>query len=330
MSGSDLSLFLTLVGFLVTVGGVLIFFLFEDRKRSEVVNKLEAKIDKLEFSTTNLSTSVREESSHFDRAAREYLTSASAVAKEIIDIRSAYQQLRPDFAVFVANQWRIFDRMARYRHEKLLICRTIVMNHISTGDTVLLDSGSTTDQFTSELLLKPAKGINIFSNNVLSALHLAGTSSVRFYLLGGQVFERSWAVYSDEVNGRMDQLGITVFVIAGAAFRFNDGVYYRTGEDGNKHFKKAALLAFGRTKDTRLVLALDASKFTQPLAGHSPVLSRNEWSQMVRTSGDRITIITSETPNDVGSDVQKVAIEREIAKCRDAGLKVEVASSTSI
>src|SRR6266849_2766392 len=48
--------------------------------------------------------------------------------------------LRPDFTAFVSNQWRFFDRMSRYRHQKHAICQAIVERYIRDGDALLLDS----------------------------------------------------------------------------------------------------------------------------------------------------------------------------------------------
>ncbi len=323
-NGNDTTLLLTLLGTILAIGALFAIFLFEDRKRTEAVKHLETRIDRLEMSNANTVQSVRDESARADRASRDMLVQAEAIVREMQEARSSSQQLRPDFTTFVSNQWRIFDRMAQYRYEKSLICRSIATDHIRSGDTVLLDSGSTTDQVTAELVAKGVSNVSLYSNNVLAALHLTGTSSLRYYLLGGQFFERSWAVYSEESSRRIDQLGVTVIVLAAAAFRMADGIMFRNGEEGNQAFKKSALDCFRDHPETRLVLAIDSSKFSTSVNGHKSALHKMAWTQLIQSSAARIDIVTSEIPKDV-TDAQRAAIHRELDKCRNAGLRVHVA-----
>ncbi len=176
---------------------------------------------------------------------------------------------------------------------------------------------------TSELVAQGTPNLNIYSNNVLAGLHLTGTSSIRFYLLGGVFFERSWAVYSQVASSKIDQLGVSVVVLAAAAFRLTDGIMVRTGEEGNQTLKKNALNAFREHPNVRLVLAIDSSKFSTSLNGHKPVMQKSAWTQLLAACTDRIDIVTCEIPRD-STDAQRTAIHREWAKCREAGLRLHI------
>ncbi len=113
----DSSLVLTVIGTVLAISALFAIFLFEDRKRTESVRQLEARIDRLDLSNSTALQVIRDEASRADRASRELLAQAQAIVREMQEARTAAQQLRPDFTTFVSNQWRRFDRMARYRYE---------------------------------------------------------------------------------------------------------------------------------------------------------------------------------------------------------------------
>jgi hypothetical protein len=234
------------------------------------------------------------------------------------------QALRPDFTAFVANQWRFFDRMSRYRHQKHAICQAIVERHVRDGDAVLLDSGSTVDQVTSEIVAQQRKGVIVHSNNVLAALHLAGTSLVSFNLLPGEFFRHSWAVYSDEANERLETLGAQVVVLAVAAIRHTSGIMVREGETGNLKFKTRALEAFQRHVTAQLIIAGDASKFCLATRGHQPIVPGRTWNEILKESSNRITIVTSPIPDDIAA-TERSLIQRQLDSFRSAGVTIDVA-----
>jgi len=285
-------------------------------------SKLDRSIEGLSTSNLELKTRLAE----WESLVRGFIKNSETIVEEIEDLKSATQTVRPNFTTFITNQWRIFDRMSRYRHEKLKICQKLVDKHIQIGDTILLDSGSTVDQVTSELIGRPIGNITIYSNNVLAAMHLTGTSLVSFHLFQGEFFQRSWAVYSEEANQRMDQLAVTVVIIAAAAFKASAGIFVRDGEIGNHHFKRKAIELFLNKPNLRLTIAVDGSKFYENLRGHHPIFSTKEWNGILSEYGKRIAIITSAPPRDATAG-NRSSFEEQISNLRDSGVTVDIVSS---
>jgi len=320
----DTVTFITVISLIISVIAFLYMFISEDRKRTESVNKMATHIEKMNDSTTSTLAKVEQQIAKTQQSNEILLDDARQLVKDITEFRKASEQIRPDFTTFVSNQWRFFDRMSHYRYEKLGICHRIVEKWISPGDVILLDSGSTTDQITSELIVKKIPNVTIHSNNVLAAMHLSGTNAVRFHLLPGEYFQRSWAVYSDEALNRLDQLGITLFIFGVAVVRFSGGIMFRTGENGNAKFKKRALEIFQAHSDTKAIIAIDSSKFGLPTKGHEPVLSQQEWQKLLRTAGDRMIIVTSQVPESTFGAEQRSTILTQVEQFTSYGIKVDM------
>lgn len=318
----DVPIILTFLGILITVLAFVTIFILEDRRRTGVVDRVSSSFDDFKKEITASTNAIKQQVDNLAASSKLITDLATAISNYITEAHSTTDG--PDFTAFVSNQWRIFDRMARYRHEKLAICRHIVSNHVHSGDSILLDSGSTTDQITSELIRRNEGSVRIFSNNVLAALHTTGTSVLRFSLLPGEFFQRSWAVYSEEAVQRIDQLGINLFIMAAAALRFGLGVMVRDGEEGNRRFKERCFEAFQSRRDTRLILAVDCSKLCEPTSGHNPVISPKGWRLLLRENVERMTLVTCNPPQDLPSR-QRSAIIEQLSQFEASGMSVELA-----
>src|SRR5258705_6637509 len=97
--------------------------------------------------------------------------------------------IRPDLSLYLTSQWRFVEKIFHYRFEKSLIAKKVVAAYVVEGSSLLIDSGSTTDLITSELLIQKKPNVQVNSNNVFAAMHLVGTSAVTFRLLPGQFNE---------------------------------------------------------------------------------------------------------------------------------------------
>lgn len=259
----------------------------------------------------------------FNRTAREHLDLASNISKEIQESRSAAQSLRPDLSMFLATQWRFIEKIFRYRYEKHSIARKIATRYVDDNrKLILLDSGSTTDLITSELLVCPINNVHVYSNNVFAAMHLVGTDEVTFHLFQGRFSERFAAVYSAEANNRIDQLGINLFILAAVALRFSTGIMVHDDDEDNYMFKQEALKAFMKAPESQLLIAVDTSKFFEPTDRHRGVVSPDEWKDIISKAASRIVVVTSPPAPDF--DVtQRAQVETEIASFRRAGIKVD-------
>jgi DeoR/GlpR family transcriptional regulator of sugar metabolism len=306
---------------LITLLAFLLYFVSEDRRRNEAIGSYQQSLGMATKRLEDAHFDFKERISRWEISAKELLTNSETLMREIQDIRSAVQEVRPNFTTFITNQWRVFDRMSRYRHQKLKICQQIVGKHLQPGDNILLDSGSTVDQVTAELISRPVSNISIYSNNILAAAHLTGTSLIRFTLFQGEFFQRSWAVYSQEANQRMDQFGISVVIIAAAVFRANSGVMVREKEEGNYLFKRRALEIFRQKEESRLIIAIDASKFYENTNNHRSVFTQTEWKSLLTKAATRVTLVTSSVPRDA-TRPNRNSFEEQIAQLR--GEKVNV------
>lgn len=229
---------------------------------------------------------------------------------------------QPELSLLLGSQWRFIEKIYRYRFEKSLISKKIASKYILPKSIVLLDSGSTTDLVTSELLLKPKMEVQIYSNNIFAAIHLIGSRHVRFFLLQGNFNERYAAVYSDEAVNRLDQHGVHVFILAAMAFNFEHGIMVHQEDSDNLHFKKKALELFQKDQQSSLVIAVDASKFCETRENLISVLSSEDWRSLCRTESKRITVVTAFPPLDLSAECQ-VIVKTEIRKFRDAGVTVD-------
>lgn len=301
----DIGTILGVISFLVAITALILIFVFRDFRRSQIVSAIESRLDT------------------FNHDARELLSHASEIIKEVRDIRSASQSLRPDLSIFlVAKQWRFIEKIFRYRTEKHSVAKTIATKYVDDNMNLLLDSGSTTDLVTYELLKSGVTGINIYSNNVFAAMHLVGIKEIPFHLFQGLFSERFAAVYSDEANNRIDSLGVSLFILAATSLRFDTGIMVHKDDPANYDFKRKALMVFRRASESKLLIAVDASKFFEPIDNHRGVFTSGEWMDMIKTAASRIFVITSPPALDF-DPIQHAAVNTEIAKFVQAGVQVD-------
>lgn len=299
----DISMIIGISGICIGLIAIVLVFVFRSHDISTMIKSIET----------------RQES--FNKSANEFLDIARNIIKTIEKEFSISQHLRPELSMFLATQWRFIEKLYRYRFEKHQISRIISSNYIKDNMSILLDSGSTIDLVTSELLRSAVKGVNVYSNNVFAAIHLVGTKQVSFHLLPGLFSEIFAAVYSNEANNRIDQLGINVFILAATALRFNTGIMVNKGDQANYTFKRTAVEAFLKSEDSQLLIAVDPSKFIVDTQVHRGIFSEDEWSKIIHEYATRIMIITTQIPQDVDPE-KHVSIERELKKFIDINVRI--------
>ncbi len=229
--------------------------------------------------------------------------------------------IRPDISLFLSSQWRFIGKIFHYRFEKSLIAKKIASNHIYEGDIIFLDSGSTIDLVTSELLLID-KGAQIISNNVFAAMHLVGTNKLNFNLLPGKFDERFAAVYSPEASKKVREQIFNIYVIAAARFRRGKGIMVSIGDDNNKMLKSEVLTQFALNDKSKLIIAIDASKFFREIDDYMPIFdTQREWDNLIDSCAERIKVVTNPAGNYPRS--KRAEIECEIGQLRDAGVMVD-------
>jgi len=240
---------------------------------------------------------------------------------------------RPDIGSY-STQWRFLEKVFHNRYEKHSICRKIVKKYISDKDVILLDSGSTVDLVTYELLNFPeGQSVCIYSNNVFASLHLVETNMITFHLLSGTLSERFAAVYSKESTIEVEEkYSFTVIILAAVAIRVKKGIMVNSDDDGNKLFKHAALSSFKKSRigDCKLLIAVDSTKMITPLSDSEgndtmqTVMDESEWEELLKTRKEDIILVTSPIPDsDTISPEQEVLIKREIESFKSKGIYID-------
>jgi DeoR family transcriptional regulator of aga operon len=84
-------------------------------------------------------------------------------------------------------------RVGHHHGEKVRIARAAV-GLIRDGDTLLLDSGSTTHELAKQLALKPLNSVNVITNALNVAMALAHANHVNLVMLGGSMRANSFTL----------------------------------------------------------------------------------------------------------------------------------------
>lgn len=254
----------------------------------------------------------------------EYLNQAKEIIKNSKELAISHH-LRPELSIFVTKQWEFVEKTFHNRFEKHSICRRIVMNFINSDTNILLDSGSTVDLITFELLTSDKSNINVLSNNVFAAMHLIGERRISFRLLSGLFNDRYAATYSDEAISQIQLQDFSIIILAATAINFRSGIMVYKGDEENLKFKKTALNKFRKSMGTKLIIAVDATKFTNSEEKDicTEVLPENEWTSLRDRLSSRIIIVTSHMRPE--TDVSKRAeFDREIESFKAVGIAIDL------
>lgn len=259
----------------------------------------------------------------FVKNAEQTLDNSRHAVQQMEHLTDAAHQLRPELSTYLAHQWKFIEKTFKNRFEKHDICRRIVANYVKENNSILLDSGSSIDLVTYELLGSDLTNIHVYSNNVFAAIHLVGTKKITFHMFQGVFNDRFAATYSGTVNAEIRELPINVFVLAATAFRFESGVMIDRDDQDNADFKKAAIEAFERNDSTKLIIAVDAAKFVEPIERHEPVVPKDTWLELLGRNSSRISIVTAKMPADL-SPRARAQFEQELDKFRQQGVRVDL------
>ncbi len=304
----SVEMFISILSLILAIIALILVFVFRLVNIEKIVEKL---VSIIEIRYDVLSKSI---DSHIEKA--------TEVSRQLQRISDQGQKMRPGLSIFLTTQWEFIEKIFHRRHQKHNIARKVVNDHINDKDIILLDSGSTTDLITSELLDKQISNVKIYSNNVSAAINLVGTKKISFYLFGGYFDDRYAAVYSEMELSRLEMLGINIFVLAATAIRYESGIMVHKSDDANYKFKQKALEEFYGKPNAKLIIAVDASKFYQPIEQLKGVTLSDRWAQILKDRSSDIVIITSQYSPDL--DVNKrAAIDAQIELFRNNGIKVE-------
>jgi len=105
----------------------------------------------------------------------------------------------------------LHERIRSHAEEKKRIGAAAV-EMIEDGDSIILDSGSTTLEIAKRL--KGKRNIKVITNGVYIAMELIGVQGVQLILLGGQLRENSFSVVGHFAEGMLEHLSADKLFIA--------------------------------------------------------------------------------------------------------------------
>ena len=103
------------------------------------------------------------------------------------------------------------DRMKRNEQEKRAVAVSVA-SLIEEGDTVILDSGTTTLMVAQEIRQK--KGITVLTNSLLIARELSASAEVNVIILGGSLNPANLFVYGDDTYAQLEKYKADKMVMA--------------------------------------------------------------------------------------------------------------------
>ena len=250
----------------------------------------------------------------------KFLDLARSLVNEQRQLLSRFPSWPPQIPPSLQLNISFIQKMLAYRSEKLLIARRIANKYIQDSETILLDSGSTTDTVPSELPAAGKVDVLVHSNNILAAMHLAGRQT-RFKLLPGDFDDQFAAVYSTAGNQKARDDDFDSYIIAAVRLRLSRGIMVRRDDKQNNEFKAAMLRGFERLESSRLIIAVDPSKFVLADDDFDQVLP-DDWERIRTKASGRITVITAPVPSDFSRE-ERDAFETQVRLFEDAGIAVD-------
>ena len=123
---------------------------------------------------------------------------------------------------------------------------------IQDGDSIILDSGSTTQQIAKEI--KNRKDLTVITNGINIAMELLGATGVRLILLGGMVRQNSYSAVGHFAEDMLRQLSADKLFLAVDAFDLDFGLSTPNPEESKVNQGMVEIA-------TETILVADSSKF---------------------------------------------------------------------
>ena len=165
--------------------------------------------------------------------------------------------------------------------EKEDVARAIC-NMIKDGDTVFINSGTTTQLIAAEL--KRRGHLNIVTNSISVALALGGISTFRLILLGGEVNVKYGFTYGAEAEEKLSRYHADWAILS------VDGIGAENGIT-TYHAEEAVLDRIMIEHSSRAIVAADSSKIGR--VGFLRVCESTEGITLVTNKSDRVEQISA-------------------------------------
>ena len=123
---------------------------------------------------------------------------------------------------------------------------------IKDGDSIILDSGTTTQQIAKQI--KNRKDLTVITNGINIAMELLGARDIRLILLGGMVRQNSYSAVGHFAEDMLRQLSADKLFLAIDAFDLNFGLSTPNPEESKVNQGMVEIA-------TEKILVADSSKF---------------------------------------------------------------------
>jgi DeoR/GlpR family transcriptional regulator of sugar metabolism len=123
---------------------------------------------------------------------------------------------------------------------------------IKDGDTIILDSGTTTQQIAKQI--KDRKNLTVITNGINIAMELLGAKDVRLIMLGGMVRQNSYSAVGHFAEDMLRQLSADKLFLAVDAFDLDFGLSTPNPEESKVNQGMVEIA-------TEKILVADSSKF---------------------------------------------------------------------
>lgn len=159
----------------------------------------------------------------------------------------------PNNSVLINNELAIERKQALHANEKSSIGK-VAADLVKAGDSIILDSGSTTIQIASYLSSK--KDVTIVTNDLNVVNVLAQSEDLNVLLLGGTLRQKNMSFFGSQAENALRDLHVDKLFLGVDGFDMDRGI--------TTHFEAEALLnRLMCNVASEIVVVTDSSKFGQ-------------------------------------------------------------------
>ena len=231
------------------------------------------------------------------------------------------------FFTVLAREAKFWEKLFFQRADKVLIAGKIAGKYIQKDETIIVDSGTTVDQIPHILHTRQLK-VKIYTNNLLAAISvIPSVEGFYCFLLSGKIDPFYGATYNSEnLEETLKTINANQIILSSTAITYEEGPLVHPLDRDNREFKEALVEKSLGRDETRLIIAVDWTKFRRSFSPEelTPVLSR-DWIAVRKTN--RFILVATEPPNDLQTEDASIAREviREFKKnMKNNGMKVEI------
>jgi len=193
---------------------------------------------------------VNELATHFDTSAVTIRNDLNALHQRGLVYRSHGGAVLPDT---ILRESPVHERLKAHAEEKRRI-GAMAATLINDGETIILDSGTTTLEIARQI--KKKQGVQVITNGVNIAAELLDARDVQLFIVGGTVRGESASISGRFTEEMFEQFSADKMFLSGAGCDLDFGV---SGANLEETMVNQAMLRISR----EIILVADASKFSK-------------------------------------------------------------------